>query len=245
MIYAPSQYELDTKLDSDFIYIIPRSKWYNFIRDITSNSKVKLKLPISENIDKVNRIPKEVFQEDCILIHDYELKCQQIFKNEIPYYINKYNSFKYKESKFKKVTITLNNLQLEFDKYNVITIPLNKIEDAIKKNKDLYSNLERDRIFAQNVKFIKYKGDKFKDIVKERNIKVWSAAYCTMCGKPVQFKFGKDNVKIINKCTCGNNQLHKDELTYDEFAVYIAGQTEPLVKKLYNDFWFNEDKHDK
>ena len=89
------------------------------------------------------------------------------------------------------------------------------------------------------IRFQKYKGDYFKDYVSKNNISDWTPIYCSVCGKPVIFKFSEDSISIENECECESLKFPLKIITYDEFALWYANQVAvPSIIKRYDSFWF-------
>lgn len=184
----------------DLIIVKNRNFLYKLIREWFYNKpKIKVRTTwVASNIQY-----KTYYQEDCTLLFEYELTSMQLLNNEVPYNIKfgektlrGYNSL------FKKVKIGLYNIQLVFKNNIVITIPITPIQNAIKSNEFNLKKIDNKRIIEESLKNRKYKGEYFRNQVKERNIESWTSNYCGLCGKPVYFKFYEDEIHIENTCNC-------------------------------------------
>ena len=147
----------------------------------------------------------------------------------------------YKTIILKSLNVGLYNTQLVFKNNKTLTIPTNWLEQGIKYNENQMKNIKDERMIRETLKYSNIKGQTFKNIVNQDKIEEWIPSYCTLCGKPVIFKFESDQVVIDNKCECGMNKLNMNILTYDEFALWYLTQVNEQVKKEYKKFWFNRE----
>lgn len=108
------------------------------------------------------------------------------------------------------------------------------------QNKNKLDEIAKHRLSNQQLKYQQYKGSTFKQKVLDKNITEWNTSYCSMCGKPLVFKFNEDDISVINKCSCGNIKCNYSKLTYDELAIWYTSQVNPVIKSLYKKFWFGE-----
>lgn len=232
-VSQPSQYQCDNMQQGDIIYVRDRGIFYKIYRNLFLKDK-KLQLKIKNN----EGLYSTYYQEDCTLIYSYELKCVQHIESKIPYNIIYKDSYYIKRGILKGIDVSLYNIDLKFKKFNVL-VPLEDIENAITKNKQLYEQLMELQQKQDNIKYQRYKGNTFRQIVKDRDIQEWTASYCSVCGKSVKFIFKDDIVLIDNACECGNMILKKQHFSYEEFALWYTQQTNAIIKKRYKNFWFD------
>jgi hypothetical protein len=238
-IINPSQYDCDKMKPGDTIYIKPRNIFYKIYRNIFMKDAIKILVRKDWKKERPDYI--ECYQEDCILFFNYENQCIQVFK-DVPYQIsNKSNKFHHYD-KLDKLIVNLYEVQLVFKSGEVYTLHLDDIKRGIDKNNYILKQLDRNEIIQQNIKFQKYKGDTFKNIVKERNIKSWNFNYCFLCGKPLTCIFEDDKIYIKNECDCGNTKVDINSLSYDDFAIWFCSQTDSNIIKIYKKFWFNKEE---
>lgn len=148
-----------------------------------------------------------------------------------------------KRKKFKSVIVNLYNIQFLFNDGTTLTVPLDKIKQGIRETEQILKNINRQELVDTQIKFMKYKGEYFKNLVQTNNIKQLIIMYCSMCGKSTLFKFKKDSIDVINKCDCGNTVIDITKMSYDEFAVWYASQTERNFKKnIDKQLFINEGK---
>ena len=231
--YNPSQYECDNLEDGDMIIIKDRTWLYKIVRKIFSKNKLILRI-------KNNNEEVYAYQEDCILMYDWDLKALQILDNEIPcLFSNHPDKAGYKSELIKSLRIGTLNIQIVFRNNKTITIPVSPFIKAIKKNEEIIKNIKDTRMVKESIKYLRYKGDYFKNYVKQYNITKWIPNYCYLCGNPIVFEFTDNKININNQCTCGKNKLSVNQLDYDEFAIWYAGNGED-IKKYYSKFWFQE-----
>lgn len=237
-VQQPNQYQCNQMEKGDIIFVKHRSFIYKLIRELLYSNKPKLTVR-----KDWNEPPSYVtyYQEDCVLMYSYELQCIQSIKNDIIGVLGYGKQNKIVSSfKIKRVDVSLYNIQLVFKSGFVLTIPLDKITNAMKQNELNLKLIEDNRKIQTNLKYIRYKGSYFKNYVEQNNIKHWKAQYCTVCGKPITFRFKKDEILINNGCTCGNLSLNIQKMTYDEFAIWYASQVNSVIEKHYREFWFKE-----
>lgn len=237
-IPQPNQYQLDNMKQGDIVYVRKRGLFYKLYRQFFTNKpKVRVKKDWNTHSDEYD----EYYQEDCTLLYYYEVVCVQQYNNEVPVLLGT-NEGKYTISTtvLKSLQVGLYNAMLNFSNGLTLTIPVDYFNDANRKNTLLFKQIEDKRIVDDLLKFQRYKGKYFKDYVKAHNIKKWKASYCSVCGKPVEFIFKGDNVIIDNKCVCGELKLDKTSLSYDELSIWYYNQTNPNVKKVYDEFWFEK-----
>ena len=242
MIIQPNQYQIDNKETGDIVYVVNRPFWYKLFRQYFLKDLQKVKIKYNQqDVFSTSLRNVEAYQEDCILIHDYEYMCQQVFTNNIEYTKNKGMNNQGKKYILPELRVTLYNIQLTLPNNEVINIRLDEIKKAMELNDKLYKQIDKQKQTSQAVKFLKYKGDFFKNTVLKRKIKQYIPMYCSVCGKPVKFKFKKDLIQVENSCNCGNTTIQHNTLTYDEFAIWFASQVEPLVKQRLYKFWLKEE----
>lgn len=237
MIQQPSQYDCDNMQKGDVIYVKQVSPFHKFIRKYFAKnlSKIKVRDGWEEPIKYV-----EYYQQDCTLIFAYEVACVQKYENEIVcLYSKQIGSDILKATTLPIVQVGLYNLQLVLDKKHTLTIPISQIHSAIEKNQSILKKFEDDRKIKEAIKFQKYKGSYFKEYVKINSITDWIPLYCSICGKPIIFKFNTNEIEVDNKCECKSLSFSLNKLSYDEFALWYSNQVVvPTVIKRYNDFWF-------
>lgn len=238
----PTQYEINNLNDKDMVVIIQRSFVYQLLRKLfnTNPDYVTINSYVINGRYYQNK-PQQFYAEDCLIVYDYEIMCQHEYNKDVYYTIAKHTMSGGKQYKARKFWVTLYNINIELEDGMIMTIPVQPVELCISKNKQKLQEINKDKLIEQNLKFIKYKGETFRNIVKERKIRQWSCSYCSVCGKPVQFVFHKDVINIINKCECSNTKLDLTEMTYDEFAIWYAGQTDKIIRKQLDKFWFNKE----
>lgn len=234
-IQTPSQYQCDNLSDDDKIYICTRSKLYQIYRYLFTN-KPKLKIRVNDNIYNY------YYQEDCTILSNYELSCTQTLENEVPCIIGSDRSKYTKKTILKKLQVSLYNVQLTLPNHKTITLPLSSIQNCINKNDILIKNIDTNKLIQDNIKFCRYKGNYFKDYVKDNKIEKWTASYCSVCGHTIEFTFNEDNITIQNNCICNNLDINLTSMTYDEFAIWYASQTNTYTKKYFDKFWFKRSK---
>lgn len=228
MIVQPEQYEINKMTKGDLIYVINRPMWYKLLRKYILTNKEQVKVKTNWDTDNSYNL---YYKEDCILIYNYELKCSETFNNQPDYYITKSEKSTPVKNTLKSMTVNLYNLQLVFKNDTSITIPLDKIKQGIRDTEQLLKEINRQEIVESQIKFMRYKGDYFKQLIYSNNIKHLNIMYCSICGKSTVFNFKKDHIDVINKCECGNTTIDLTRLTYDEFAVWYASQTDGNFKK--------------
>ena len=235
-IQQPNQYQCDNMEQGDIIFVKKRNPIYKLYRKLFMNNKPKI------NVIKDWTKPDEkvqYYQEDCILIYLYELKCVQSLNDEVPIVIF-INNKPVTSLKIHNMEVSLYNLKITFKNGLSFVIPIDYIKNCLNKNDVQLKNLNNYRIVEQNLKFIRYKGDYFKKYVTNNNIQSWIPYYCSVCGKPVVFTFGEDVIDINNRCECKNLQSSMKHMTYDEFSIWYASETNNNTKSYYNKFWFKE-----
>lgn len=238
-IRQPSQYQIDKMEQGDIVFVSKPSAIYRLYRKFFLNKpKIRVRKFWSENCDEYN----VYYQEDCTLLFYYETACVQTFKNEVPCLIGvEGGKSNLKQTILKSLQIGLYNVVLNFNSGVTLTIPVEYFDRGIENNKTKLKQIDDQRVIADLLKFQRFKGNYFKGVVEDNNIKEWTPAYCSVCGKPVIFHFEGDKVIIDNQCTCGELKLEKDEFTYDELSIWYYNQTNPTIKKLYEKFWFKRE----
>lgn len=238
---CPSQYDCNNMEPGDVIYVSKQPLWYRLYRHYFLQNKIKIK--VKEYDTKGHETYKIYYQEDCTLIYDYERKCTFSYEKSVPVEIMS------SPGKTIKNKITLDNMITNLDTFVfrvtdnlAFKIPTSCIRLALNKLDTAYKQVDTDKVMKEQLKYIKHKGNEFLDIYKDKELKEWNVSYCSVCGNPIIFKFTDDGVIVINKCNCGNTILDLKFLTWDEFAIWYASQTNVSVKKLYERFWFGEDK---
>lgn len=234
-IQTPSQYQCDNLSEGDKIYIRSRNKLYRLYRYLFTH-KPKLKIKISE--DKYGYY----YQEDCTILSTYELNCTQTMENEVPCMISYTNNPYCKKFMLKKLQVSLYNIQLTLPNNKIITFPLSSVQNCINRNDIVIKNIDNNKLIQDNIKFCKYKGDYFKNYIQQNNITKWTASYCSVCGHTVDFIFKDEDIDIQNNCVCNNMDLNLTHMTYDEFAIWYASQTNTYTKKYFDKFWFKRSK---
>lgn len=232
----PNQIQCDNMKPGDVVFVKQRNWLYKFIRKYILQKKPDIRVraswvePITYN---------EYYQEDCTLLYYYETKCIQQFENEVPCLLSlKEGSHNIKTFPLRKVQVGLYNIQLTLSKWLTLTIPLQYIENSIRKNDKLLHEIEDNRKVQELLKFQRYKGDYFKKRVQENNLDEWVPLYCSVCGSPIAFLFNEENVKIENNCVCGCTVTGTEKISYDELAVWYHSQVNPNIKEVYKTFWF-------
>ena len=240
MIQFPSQYDCDNMEIGDVVFVKPTGIIYNFIRKHFKKDLIKIKIrdgweePI---------VYKEYYQEDCTLIHSYELECVQKFENQVPCTYSKDVGSKIRKTSFLPLLqVGLYNIQLKLNRNLTITIPTSFIHKALEENQKLLKSYDDKRKVQDAIRFQKFKGNYFRDYVHKNDIVEWVPVYCSVCGKPVVFKFSDDIINIDNKCECNSLNFPLSEISYDEFALWYANQiVTPSIINRYNSFWFRRD----
>lgn len=238
-IQQPSQYQVDNMQQGDIVYVKQRQLLYRLYRKLFTNKpKIKVKKYFAENCDEYNTY----YQEDCTLLYYYEMACIQQYDNEVPAMVS-INGGKTNVSVqvLKSLQIGLYNAILSFNNGVTITVPMDYFNDASRKNNATMKQINDKRVVEELLKFQRYKGSYFQKYVQDNKLKKWKVAYCSVCGKPVEFNFKKDKVVVDNKCVCGELKLDKMEYTYDELSIWYYNQTNPNVKKIYDEFWFKKE----
>lgn len=237
----PSQYDCNNMKPGDSIYVSRKPLWYRIVRHLFLKDKVKLN--IKEYITDECKTYKTHYQEDCILIYDYEKKCTFSYENSIPVtLINSKGKIIRDKQTLDNMIVSLDTIAFKISKDLTIRIPSVNIKSAIEKVQQTFKQIDNSRLVEEQIRYLKYKGKDFKQIYIDKGITSWNVSYCSVCGNPIEYKFNDDGVIIKNKCNCGNTVLNLKFLTWNEFAVWYASQTTPSVKKLYQKFWFGEGK---
>lgn len=234
----PSQYDCDIMEPGDVIFVKNRSYFYKLYRKLFNPDKIKIRVKkfISDNCDEY----VTYYQEDCVLIYNFETKCVQNYDNRVPYVVYSSKDNKLLSSGIiKNLTVGLDNCSMQINNY-IIKFPHNLIHTGIETNMKVFKSLEDTRVVQQQIKFLKYKGETFYKIYKDKNLTEWNVSYCNICGNPITFEFKEDGVIISNNCSCGNTTINMNKLTWDELALWYASQVNPFVKKLNDKFWFGE-----
>lgn len=237
-IQAPSQYDCDNMREGDIIVVNKPSKLYSWYRKRFLTDKIKIKF-----YTRWMTNPKlvEAYQEDCILVQELDMLCNQSFNNEVPYSINYKDLFTQKTTGvLKSLKIGSVNMQLIFNSGLSIVIPLEKVKQGINTNDRIINEHSLKLSVEEQLKFMKYKGDYFKSVTLSKNIKEWNASYCTVCGQPISFVFGEDKILLQNKCNCGNIKVNLSSLTWDELAIWYYSQVDKLIKQKCDELWFNK-----
>lgn len=232
-ITNPSQYECDNAQPGDLFFIKHRGIIYRWYRD--KFLKDKIKVYINENWNTDKKIP--VYQEDCTLIFKWELQGRSEFENEVPYYIgfnNKYISY---GKRLKRLQFGSENVSIILKGGFSILIPIEFIRNGLLKLDNTRQYIDRERQVHTALRFARYKGDFFKKRCAELNLSEWDISYCTLCGKPLKFKFDKEEPYMENQCTCGNMILKDEPINWDTVAYWFNSQThQPFIDK-YKEFW--------
>lgn len=237
-IKQPSQYQCDNMQPGDMIIVYNRSKLYKFIRKHFKKDMIQIKVKKSwDNSSEYNTY----YQEDCVLLYEYELKCVQIYDNKVPYMLSLAENDAGIYTKYlDKLKIGLQNIQLTLSSGITLTIPTQFFKQGIEQNERTFAALnDRDKIL-HNMKFIRYKGEYFRNYVKTNNITEFNSSYCPVCGKPVIFKFSKDKDVIIvdNRCDCGNTSVSTNEMSYEDLSLWYASVLNEYAIKRNKMFWF-------
>lgn len=236
-IVKPSQYDCDNMKPGDIIYVVKRSSIYKFIRKHFFKDKLKLNVKLSWN----DNSRKQEYQEDCILMYDYELACIQNI-SKVPCNIStSQNGKPFYSNYLKSTVVSLYNIQLIFNNNLTITIPLSFIQNAIKQNEYKFKQLDNNRLIQESLKFSKYDGKYFKQLVKDNDINALNINYCQICGEPIRFNFTEDDILVKNLCKCGNITTNKTKMTYDEMAVWYYTLVDPIYKKYIDSIIFNKE----
>lgn len=237
-IVNPSQYNCDQMQPGDVVYVHKRNFLYRWYRDLFLKDKIKIKVRKDWNsIEQYNIY----YQEDCILLYAWEVQCVQVYNEEVLCSISLYPASKpLTQVCLKSLKIGLYNIQLIFNNNLTLTLPVNYFEYGIKNNENTLKKIQDDRIILESLKFQKYKGYHFKNVVNKKQLENWTASYCSVCGKPIIFHFKENKVEIENQCNCGTLKSIMPEMTYDELALWYSNQTNPNVKKIYEEFWFSK-----
>lgn len=237
-IPQPSQYQVDNMQQGDIVYVKKQNLLYRIYRKLfLHRPTIKVRKDWSDDCTDYFLY----YQEDCTLLYYYEVACVQQYENEVPVLIGTNEGKKTLSTQtLKSLQVGLYNAMLNFNNGITITIPVDYFNDANRKNTMLLKQIDDSRIISDLLKFQRYKGNYFKKVVQDNNIKKWKASYCSVCGKPIEFIFKKDKVVIDNKCVCGEVILDKKEFSYDELAIWYYNQTNPIVKKVYDEFWFKK-----
>lgn len=241
MIQQPSQYDCDNMEQGDIVFVRQTSFLYKLYRKLFLKDLLKLKVRDSWEEPLKYR---EYYQEDCTLIYAYELACVQKYKNEVPCTISRKIGSKTQRVKISPlVQISLYNMQVEIDNNHTITIPTSYIYKALEDNQRILRTFDDSRKIQDAIRFQKYKGDYFKEYVKNNDIKEWIPLYCSICGKSVVFNFNEEGIIVDNNCNCKSLKFPLIKMTYDEFALWYSNQiVSPSVIAKYNSFWFNRSE---
>lgn len=238
-IPQPSQYQVDNMQQGDIVYVRKQNFLYRLYRKLFLH---KPTIKVRKDWSKDCNDYFIYYQEDCTLLYHFEVACVQTYENEVPVLIGTTESKITLSSQIlKSLQVGLYNAILNFKNGVSITIPVDYFNDANRKNTLLLKQINDNRVIMDLLKFQRYKGDYFKSYVQKNNIKRWKASYCSVCGKPIEFIFKSDKVQINNKCSCGEVVLDKSEFSYDELAIWYYNQTNPNVKKMYDEFWFKKE----
>lgn len=240
-IMNPSQYDCDRMEIGDVVVIKSRSPLYKFIRKHFHKDKLKIKVrdgwtePIKYRIE---------YQEDCTLMYAWDIACLKKYENCVPCAISKDpKDIGRKVKLLKSLNIGLYNVQIVFQDNTTLTLPTTWFDQGIKYNETTLRDIKDDRMLQETLRFSNIKGQTFKNIVLNDEIKEWIPSYCNICGKPVIFKFNEkpDKVVIDNQCSCGVTKLKMKELSYDEFSLWYLTQLNEDIKNIYKKFWFDRE----
>lgn len=239
-IQMPNQYDCNNMERGDVVYVRKRNIIYRIIRKFFLKDKHKIKVVMDWNKPEVKQY---FYQEDCTLIYAYELLCTKSYKDTVPCVVTRSKNNKvFTAFLIHRLEVSLYNLQITLKNNLSFIIPLNYIQNAMEANKRKLDVINNDKRIQENLKFIRYKGDYFKNYVKENNIETWIPQYCVLCGNPITFIFNEEDVNIENKCNCKTMTLNKTKMSYNEFAVWYASQVDPHTKEHYDKFWLRKDK---
>src|SRR5699024_139429 len=121
------------------------------------------------------------YQEDCVLIYNYELRCVQVFDKPIPCKVRKtFKSKKENQTYIKHMEISLYNITIVFNNDKTIVFPITDVDIGITSNKNLLKLIDSQELVKEQVNFIKYKGSYFRDYVKNNNLRKWTFSYCNI-----------------------------------------------------------------
>lgn len=234
-IRNPSQFDCDKMEKGDMIFVKARSRLYKWYRNHFKKDLIQIK--VKENWEEPYTYVT-YYQEDCTLMFAWELECIQTI-DEIPCILS-LNSYNPGIHTFllKRIQIGLYNIQIIFKNNLTLTIPTEFFIQGINKNENILKNIKDKRVISEQIKFLKHKPEKFKEIVQKYEIKEWIPAYCSICGTPIILKFNEDDIIIDNQCNCGAMKLSMDKMSYDEFAIWYASQINPITIKKFEKFWF-------
>lgn len=234
-VKQPSQYQVDNMRPGDMIYVQKKPFLYRTYRKLFLDlPKIKVKKYISDNCDEYEMH----YQEDCTLLYEFEVKCVQTYDNVVPCIISTdAGKSPIKTAILESLQVGIYNVMLTFKSGLTLTLPVDYFSNGIRKNQIQIKQIDDRRMIEDVLKFQRYKGNYFKKYVEEHHIDKWVAAYCSVCGNPVEFHFEGDMVIIDNKCDCGELKLEKSKFDYDEFSIWFYNQTSPIVRKRYDEFW--------
>lgn len=234
-VKQPSQYQVDNMRPGDMIYVQKKPFLYRTYRELFLDlPKIRVKKFVSDNCNEY----EVYYREDCTLLYEFELKCVQNFDNEVPCIIGTDDGKSaLKTTLLESVQVGLYNVLIKFKCGITLTMPTEFFNRGIRQNQSTLKQVEDRRMIEDVLKFQRYKGNYFKKYVEEHQIEKWVAAYCSVCGNPVEFHFEGDMVIIDNKCDCGELKLEKNKFDYDEFSIWFYNQTSPIVRKRYDEFW--------
>lgn len=233
----PSQYQVDNMQQGDIIYIKKQKLLYRWYRNLFLN---KPKIRVKQFWGSVDY--KTVYQEDCTLLYYFEVMCVQNINNEVPVVIGRDSGTRsIYTTILKTLQVGLYNTMLVFPNGLTITLPTDYIGNSIRQNQHKLKKIEDARMVQEALKFQRYKGNYFKSYVEQHNIDRWVSAYCSVCGKPVEFIFNDDDITVNNNCKCGELKLDMKTMSYDELSIWYYNQTSPAVKKIYDKFWFGKE----
>lgn len=238
----PSQYDCDNMQFGDVVVVRHVGWMKKLYRYLFKPYLPQIRVRRSWKSSDVNNYVT-YYQEDCTLFYNFELRCVQRFE-DIPCNIE--------ESIFGVKFVQQTSLQLlEVGLYNVViklndrivSIPTHYFQEALDRNKLELDRVDDDRKLVEAVKFLRYKGDYFKNYSVEHNITEWTGEYCIDCGKPIIFVFMDDEVRINSYCECGCSIPSVNRLSYDEFAIWYHKQTSdfPRLAEYYGKTWFNKE----
>lgn len=237
-IYQPSQYQCDKMERGDIVVVHNRSILYKFIRKYFKKDLPKIKVRKSWD----NELDYNIYyQEDCVLLYEYEVKCIQIYDKEVPYMLSLAENDAGLYTKYlNKLKIGLQNVQITLASDVTITIPTSYFKQGIEANERIFNSLEdRDKIL-KNIKFKRYNGDYFYRYVKQNNITEFEASYCPVCGNPVIFRFLEDVIIVDNDCNCGNTVTNMSQMSYEDLSMWYASVLNDSAIKRNTLFWFGD-----
>lgn len=238
----PSQYDCDNMQLGDVVVVRHVSWLRKLYRHLVNPDLPKIRVRKSwKPSDDGEYIT--YYQEDCTLLYGFELRCVQKFTNVPCATEDMFLNIKFiKQTELDVLEVGLYNVAIKING-QVLSIPTHYFQNALEKNQLELKRVEDDRKFVEAVKFLRYKGDYFKNYSKEHNITEWIGEYCINCGKPIIFTFTDDKVLLDSYCECGCGEPTIRELSYNEFAIWYSKQTSdfPELAKYYGKTWFDKE----